>query len=185
MTKSSKFRTLASRWLKWSVGVLGVGGVALGATFYFAPQTRWPLVLWLIRAQFPHAKQVETKTLAKWLQDPSEKILLLDIRKPEEYQVSHLPNAIHVLPKSDVSEAIKHIKQHKPTKIVLYCSIGYRSAKYVERLRGAGIQQVYNLEGSIFRWANEGRVLKKGDKDVHKVHPYNPQWGEMLSKSYR
>lgn len=46
--------------------------------------------------------------------------------------------------------------------------------------------QVFNLEGSIFAWAEEGRPLV----DTHNqpttfVHPYNAVWGKLLSADKR
>ena len=45
---------------------------------------------------------------------------------------------------------------------------------------------VYNLEGSIFKWANEGKDLEdnKGLKTVV-VHPYNVVWGKLLNAELR
>jgi hypothetical protein len=63
---------------------------------------------------------------------------------------------------------------------VAYCSVGYRSARLVAQLRQAGYTQVYNLEGSIFRWANEGQSLVSQGQLVAVVHPFNPTWGLLL-----
>ena len=45
---------------------------------------------------------------------------------------------------------------------------------------------VYNLEGSIFKWANEGKDLEdnKGLKTLV-VHPYNVVWGKLLNAELR
>jgi hypothetical protein len=40
---------------------------------------------------------------------------------------------------------------------------------------------VFNLQGSIFKWANEGRPLIANDRAVHVVHPYNERWGVLLN----
>ena len=40
---------------------------------------------------------------------------------------------------------------------------------------------VFNLQGSIFQWANEGRLLMANDRAVHAVHPYNERWGVLLN----
>ena len=45
---------------------------------------------------------------------------------------------------------------------------------------------VYNLEGSIFKWANENRPIVNGDdKPTHLVHPYNSFFGKLLESSRR
>lgn len=45
---------------------------------------------------------------------------------------------------------------------------------------------IYNLEGSIFKWANEGKDLQdnEGRKTVF-VHPYNVIWGKLLNAELR
>ena len=53
----------------------------------------------------------------------------------------------------------------KDAPIVTYCSVGYRSGKMAERLQAAGYTNVRNLEGSIFKWANEHRPLVRGESE--------------------
>jgi hypothetical protein len=40
--------------------------------------------------------------------------------------------------------------------------------------------EVLNLEGSIFQWANEGRPLFRSDIQVTKVHPFSRRWKGLL-----
>lgn len=69
--------------------------------------------------------------------------------------------------------------------IVAYCSVGLRSAEYVERLQHQGFQKVFNLRGSIFSWANEGYPLEAAGHAATKVHPYNDRWGKLLRPELR
>jgi 3-mercaptopyruvate sulfurtransferase SseA len=64
----------------------------------------------------------------------------------------------------------------------VYCSVGIRSARVADRLRHAGIGAVYNLDGSIFRWASEGRPVVRDGEPVRAVHPYNAVWGRLLPR---
>jgi hypothetical protein len=68
--------------------------------------------------------------------------------------------------------------------IVVYCSVGYRSARIAERLREQGFTNASNLEGSIFRWANEGRPVYRDSTEVDAVHPYDRTWGTLLDDRY-
>jgi hypothetical protein len=45
----------------------------------------------------------------------------------------------------------------------------------------SGRANVFNLQGSIFQWANDGRALIANDRVVHVVHPYNERWGVLLN----
>ncbi|MBK7701286.1 MAG: rhodanese-like domain-containing protein [Saprospiraceae bacterium] len=49
---------------------------------------------------------------------------------------------------------IKDIPVNK--KIIVYCSVGYRSEKIATQLRKKGYKQVWNLYGSLFEWVNAG-----------------------------
>jgi len=81
-------------------------------------------------------------------------------------------------------------------KVVCYCSVGYRSSYLAQQLQceldkpvyleKKSKVMVYNLEGSIFKWANEGKDLEgnKGFKTVV-VHPYNVIWGKLLNAELR
>ncbi len=46
--------------------------------------------------------------------------------------------------------------------------------------------KAYNLEGSLFKWANEGRpmVNSEGVKTIH-AHPYSVVWGRLLHRALR
>ena len=67
----------------------------------------------------------------------------------------------------------------------MYCSVGYRSSRLVSRLQARGVVDVFNLEGSLFRCANEGRSLSRGEQRATRVHPYDADWGELLKPPLR
>lgn len=133
----------------------------------------------LIHSQFPDVTQISTAELAKWLTTKErEPPLLLDVRSEKEYSVSHLPGAIRVDPDADPAAMFTNLIRAHP--VVTYCSIGYRSSAMAQRMQKAGWRDVRNLEGSIFAWANEGRLLEADGKRVTKVHPYNRVFARML-----
>ncbi len=142
----------------------------------------WRIVNAKIRSEFPEVPRLQTSELAEILKKPNEqKPLLLDVRTKAEFQVSHLAGATQIEPGADVSKL--PLPKDKP--IVTYCSVGYRSAAMAKKLREAGYTQVANLEGSIFRWANENRPLVHGDQPTDKVHPYNRVWGMLVDRVHR
>ena len=142
----------------------------------------WSLVNAKIRHDFPNVKRITTTELSAWLSDPARTApLLLDVRTRPEYDVSHLANAQNVEPSASAAE----IRVPKDHPIVTYCSVGYRSGAFAERLRGAGFSNVVNLTGSVFQWANENRPLVCDHTPTGKVHPYNQTWGLLLKKEHR
>ena len=91
---------------------------------------------------------------ARMARPSSEKPILLDVRTEAEFAVSHLEGARRIDPDNpDLSS----LDLSPKSTVVVYCSVGYRSAGIVGQLRQAGIARVYNLTGGIFQWANEGR----------------------------
>ena len=144
----------------------------------------WSAVLATIRSQHPGVSQLSTDSLAAWLaRPPEERPLLLDVRAPAEYRVSHLQDAYRADPGGPLPAQLDTLQHDRP--IVTYCSVGYRSSALAERLQEAGFTNVSNLEGSIFAWANEGRPVYRNGQRVRQVHPYNQVWGRLLDPRLR
>jgi rhodanese-related sulfurtransferase len=137
-----------------------------------------------LHGKFDDVHWITTGQLADWLaaKDRPQPVLL-DVRTPAEWDISHLPGARRVDPKADAKTAAAGLA--KDTPIVTYCSIGYRSGEMAERLRAAGYAHVQNLEGSIFQWANEHRPLVRDGERVTRVHPYSEGWGRLLAPEVR
>lgn len=137
----------------------------------------------LIKLKFPEVEKINTETLSQWQADASKiQPLLLDARTEEEYAVSHLKTAIPIdLASKDFFDTL-HISIDTP--IVVYCSIGYRSAIVAQKLQEEGFSQVFNLSGGIFEWANEQRpmfqLMSQKLQLTTLVHPYNATWRKLL-----
>jgi rhodanese-related sulfurtransferase len=140
----------------------------------------WAALNRLLQTQFPSVKSLSIVELADWLKQ-DDRPLLLDARTPAEYQVSHLPGA--QLASQDLLEDAKEALAAQP--IVVYCSVGYRSAQLTAKLQEKGLEQVFNLKGSIFAWANAGYSVYCGAEPVLQVHPYNAVWGKLLNEDLR
>ena len=141
----------------------------------------WPAVKQRIRAEFPGVEQLQAKELDAWLES-GEAPLLLDVREEAEYRVSHLRGAVRVDP---ASEPALPPGIARDTPIVTYCSVGYRSSAVAERLEEQGYTRVWNLEGSIFEWANQGLPVVRGGEEVRQVHPYSREWEPLLDAGLR
>ena len=139
---------------------------------------RWEDVLLEIRRKFPAVPQLSVEALAAWLSDPTRpQPALRDVRAEEEFAVSHLWGA-RLASLKDVSRARLGVSQGTP--LILYCSVGYRSSQLAAALLAQGEADVWNLEGSIFAWANQGRPVFCGEASVMGVHPFDKKWGTLL-----
>ena len=142
----------------------------------------WRAVEHMITSDYPNVLSISTDSLAERLSgDAAPRPVLLDARSPEEYAVSHLPGAHRVDPAADAYPSLDTLAADTP--LVVYCSVGYRSAGVAQALRDQGFTNVANLKGSIFRWANEGRPVYRDGQRVATVHPYDATWGRLLADS--
>lgn len=85
---------------------------------------------------------------------------------------------------------------HEPKAVVCYCAVGHRSSIMAQRLLDElkkpenqevkSNMDVYNLEGSIFKWANERKdLVEPGGDSTILVDKVSPFWGLLLYKEMR
>ena len=120
----------------------------------------------------------------------SAKLVLFDTRRLEEYKISHIRLAIQLNPDMAAKDFIKKYgAEIKGKQVVFYCSVGYRSSIFVERVQeralAGGVLSLANLRGGIFRWYNEGNALvdQRGETDA--IHPYDRFWGRLIKERDR
>ncbi len=107
--------------------------------------------------------------------------IFLDTREKREFEVSHIKNARWVGYEDFNMKRLKGILKNQ--KIVIYCSVGYRSEKITEKLQKAGYTNVSNLVGGVFEWKNSGYpVVNNTGKETEQVHAYDKVWGIWLNK---
>ena len=111
-------------------------------------------------------------------------VILLDTRSDAEYNVSHLEGARKIdfddFEKKDVQDI------PKDSRVVVYCSVGYRSEKIGEQLLDMGFTDVRNLYGGIFQWKNEGfKIVNEKSVETDSVHTYNKSWSKWLEKGIK
>jgi rhodanese-related sulfurtransferase len=112
--------------------------------------------------------------------DGGEELILLDTRAQREYEVSHIDGAQFV--DYDRFNEKDFDDLDRDAKVVVYCSVGYRSERIGEKLKKMGFTDVYNLYGGIFEWKNQGHeVVDDAGNETEQVHTYNKNWGRWLN----
>lgn len=103
-------------------------------------------------------------------------LVLIDVRQPQEQAISMLPHAL------TTAEFAARFRRGIPKekRLVVYCTIGYRSGKYAEELAKQGIR-ADNLEGGVLAWSFAGgRFLCKDPKgewvETNRIHVYDREW---------
>ena len=84
----------------------------------------------------------------KRLRDEKADFVLLDVREPREYEICDLGGQL--IPLGTLANRIGELDQS--AHIVVHCRSGGRSANAVKALRGAGFENVWNLNGGILAW---------------------------------
>lgn len=138
-----------------------------------------------IASKFPEIQWISTEELARWRNDTARpQPVVLDARTDPEFQLSHLRGAVPIDPYRPSLRSVRGFA--KDTPVVIYSSVGYRSARVVSWLGKAGFTNVRNLAGSIFQWANEDRPLfREESRPTAMVHPYDRKWGLLIQGRYR
>ena len=137
-----------------------------------------------IKADYPDVRHISVAQLKSDFPDA----LLIDVRDRDEYEVSHLPGALHAPEPADV-DALR--AQYPDRPLVFYCTVGVRSAiatrDFLARAKtrsqtgeaGDAADEpitAVNLAGSIFAWANQGEPLVEANGPTTEVHPYSIWW---------
>ena len=84
--------------------------------------------------------------------DDGDRIVLLDVREPNEYALCRIENS-KLIPLGELGRRIGELDRSAET--VVYCHTGVRSARAVELLTSEGFHRVRNLKGGIRAWAEE------------------------------
>lgn len=84
---------------------------------------------------------------------------LLDVREPEEWAETGVPQGAVLIPLADVeSRAAAELAPDKPVYVI--CRSGNRSQVASETLVGLGYTQVYNVDGGVTAWAQAGLPME-------------------------
>src|SRR5688572_18056213 len=110
------------------------------------------------RAQNP-ATEITSVELKQRL-DRGDKLTLVDVREPNEYQINRIPGTV-LIPLGEVPR--RYAELDKEAEIVVHCKMGGRSAKAADFLRSVGFPRVLNLKGGILDW-------------IDKVDPSQPKY---------
>ncbi|HEX9163347.1 MAG TPA: molybdopterin-synthase adenylyltransferase MoeB [Thermoanaerobaculia bacterium] len=81
-----------------------------------------------------------------------ERLFLLDVREPIEWDAGHLEHATHI-PLQQVPRSLDSLPHD--TEIVVYCRSGGRSGRAQQYMLSNGFKSVKNLAGGLIAWARE------------------------------
>jgi rhodanese-related sulfurtransferase len=85
--------------------------------------------------------------------------LVVDVRKPVEFGVAHIPGAINI-PVDEIEGRLDEFKHSNG--VLIYCINGSRTRQAEAILLGADIPDVYHLEGTFSGWIQAKHPIEKG-----------------------
>ncbi len=101
-----------------------------------------------------------TSTRLKERLDAGDKLFILDVREPNEYQINRIQGST-LIPLGELPRRYQELPQD--VEIITQCKMGGRSQKALEFLRTVGFGRVKNLKGGILDW-------------IDKVDPSQPKY---------
>ena len=120
------------------------------------------------RPQFADVPEVDAATLREDLARGA--VVLVDVRSAKERATSMIPGAI------TTDEFQQRKNELAGSSVVTYCTIGYRSSTYAQRLLKDG-WEVRNFHGSVLAWTHAGGELVDPEgKPTRRVHVFAERW---------
>jgi sulfur-carrier protein adenylyltransferase/sulfurtransferase len=86
--------------------------------------------------------------------DAGERIMLIDVREPNEFEIVSIPGAV-LIPKNEflMGNALERLPQDR--QVVLYCKSGVRSAECLAVVKSAGFADAVHVGGGVIGWVNQ------------------------------
>lgn len=85
---------------------------------------------------------------------------LIDLRTSNEIALGKIPGAKQIdFYATDFESQIKGLSVNKP--VLIYCAVGGRSSKTLQKMKDWGFREVYELAGGFTAWQNAGKKTEK------------------------
>jgi len=84
--------------------------------------------------------------------DRGDRVVIVDVREPQEYQINRIPDSV-LIPLGELPRRLSELDPD--ATIVCQCKSGARSAKAQAFLRTQGFSNVRNLTGGILGWIDQ------------------------------
>ena len=85
--------------------------------------------------------------------DAGEKLRLIDVREPFEFQQAHIDGS-ELIPMRTVPQALPSLEA-EDAPLIVFCHHGMRSLQVVSWLRERGVEECVSMAGGIDRWSLE------------------------------
>jgi len=101
-------------------------------------------------------KEIREISVAELAAVPGTSPIIIDVRQPEEHEQGSIPGAL-LIPRGQLEGAVGDLIADPQTDIVLYCSVGERSALAAHSLGLLGYRNVASLAEGFEGWKRGGQ----------------------------
>ena len=135
-----------------------------------------------VEAAYPATPTLTVQSFTARADRPS--MLIVDARLPAERAVSQIPGAISA---GELRERLNQLaaspngsgQLRVMPSVLVYCTVGMRSAELTRELRSEGIT-AFNLSGGVLAWAEAEQPFVDNNGDpTRKVHVYGRRWSYL------
>jgi rhodanese-related sulfurtransferase len=107
----------------------------------------------LIEEAKQHIEEV-TPEQVREMQARGDRVVYLDVREPNEWNLGRLPHAVH-LPRGNLETKVEGVIDRNQ-KVVIYCARGNRSALAALTMKQMGYPTVSSMAGGFQGWSDIG-----------------------------
>ena len=86
------------------------------------------------------------------LLDNGDKVVLLDVRDPWEFEICRLSGSLNI-PMNEIAGKTQELDPD--TRTIVICHFGMRSMEVGNFLESSGFKDIVNLEGGLDAWAEQ------------------------------
>ena len=108
----------------------------------------------------PRLETVDAARFAEVVNDGSDRLVILDVRTPEEFAAAHIPRAIN-LDYYRASFPSDLAALDRDAEYAVYCRSGNRSGETLLLMEGLGFTNVSHLGGGVIDWHESGFPLER------------------------
>ena len=126
---------------------------------------RFPVIILLLAAFCVVARAADymspgiTPAQLMELLDAEQAPMIVDVRKPVEFGVAHIPDAVNI-PVDEIEGRLAEFRNGNG--VLVYCINGSRTRQAEAILLSADIPDVYHLEGTFTSWIRDKYPVEKG-----------------------
>lgn len=147
-----------------------MGMVSIIIACYVSPRFFVKTAYALVKHELADIPEISNQSLLGLSNNQIMRPIIVDVRSPEEQAISIIKGSI------DKAFFEQNLDDYAKRKIVVYCTIGYRSGYYVESLKQQGLD-AYNLSEGILGWLHAGGSIVNANGEItSKVHVYSRPW---------